>query len=145
MMILIIEAYANVDLYKDRGGVLEGIFGLRYNSQDLDVTVLDGAENPVDNYSKSWLDPFLGVRSKYEFDNNMYFNIRGDLGGLGIGSNITVNFGMYAGYRISELVDVGLGIKQQYIIYDDGEEGASDYYKYSATQHGIVLGVGFKF
>ena len=145
LMILMFEAYANYDLYKDRNGVLEGIFGLRYNSQELDVTVLNGTDSPAGNYSKTWIDPFFGIQSNYDFDNKIYLNIRGDVGGLGIGSLATVNFGMYAGYKISKVIDIGLGFKQQYTLYDDGEEGDADYYKYSAIQHGLTFGIGFTF
>jgi len=145
MRMIIVEAQVIYNVYEQTNGAFQALGGLRYNMQDLELNNTEMQSNIDGKYDQSWIDPFIGVLARYNFSNNMFSNIRLDLGGFGIGSIITFNTNLLLGYMISKHVNIGLGYKYQYLIYDDGEKESSDYYKYSANQSGLVLGIGFHF
>ena len=116
---------------------IDGLGGLRYSSMDVDLDLPSPLPN-VDQ-GKDWVDPYLGLRWRWKFAEKWGTDLRGDICGFGIGSDITwnlvgmVNFkpwkhvGLFGGYRA---------------LYQDYSTGSGDNkFKFDATMHGPVLGL----
>jgi hypothetical protein len=68
---------------------IDGLGGLRYSSMDVDLDL----PSPLPNVDqrKDWVDPYLGLRWQWKFAEKWGTNLRGDIGGFGIGSDFTWN------------------------------------------------------
>lgn len=93
--------------------------------------------------SKDWVDPFVGLRTQIDITEALFLNLRGDVGGFGLGSgvssefswkaqaglsyNVTPRFSTYAGYQILD------------VDYEDGGFG------FDMQFSGPVLGFGYAF
>ncbi len=123
--------------FTDGAHAIDGFGGLRYSSMDVDLDLPSPLPN-VDQ-GKDWVDPYLGLRWQWKFAEKWGTDLRGDIGGFGIGSDITwnlvgmVNFkpwkhvGLFGGYRA---------------LYQDYSTGSGDNkFKFDATMHGPVLGL----
>jgi hypothetical protein len=88
---------------------IDGLGGLRYSSMDVDLDL--PAPLPNVDQGKDWVDPYLGLRWQWKFAEKWGTDLRGDIGGFGIGSDITWNLvgmvkfkpwkhvGLFGGYR----------------------------------------------
>jgi hypothetical protein len=114
---------------------IDGLGGLRYSSMDVD---LDSPGPDVDQ-GKDWVDPYVGLRWQWKFAEKWGSRLRGDIGGFGVGSDLTWNLvglidfkpwkhvGLFGGYRA---------------LYQDYSTGSGDNkFKFDATMHGPVLGL----
>lgn len=122
---------------------VEGLVSLAYFdlSTDLEVRVLNQRQSA--SRDASWIDPLLGVQYSVPFAGKWAYSLRGDIGGFGVGSNLTWQlfttvrrqnsdrFGWYVGYR-------ALGYN-----YEDGS--GRNYQHYDLTQQGPLAGVAISF
>jgi hypothetical protein len=122
---------------------VEGLVSLAYFnlSTDLEVRVLDQRQSA--SRDADWIDPLLGVQYAVPFAGKWTYSLRGDIGGFGVGSNLTWQlftavrrqntdtFGWYLGYR-------ALGYD-----YEDGS--GRNYQRYDLTQQGPLAGISFSF
>jgi hypothetical protein len=98
---------------------IDGLGGLRYSSMDVDLDL----PGPNVDQGKDWVDPYLGLRWRWKFAEKWGTDLRGDIGGFGIGSDIS----LFGGYRA---------------LYQDYSTGSGDNkFKFDATMHGPVLGL----
>jgi hypothetical protein len=123
---------------------LEGLFGFAYFDLSTDLKVRLPNETRKASRDADWFDPMLGLRYSTPFaDGSWTFNMRGDIGGFGMGSDFmyhvtamvhkqqTPTVGWYVGYRVIDF---------------DYEEGrGSKYQRYNLTEQGPGLGVSFSF
>ena len=113
--------------------------GLRYTKQD---TTLNFKPGPSPGLDESWWDPIVGARWQFGFAEGWSLSARGDIGGFGVGADLTwqltgivqwqpwKNVALLAGYRALD---------------QDYEEGCcADRYKWDGILHGPVLGVNFR-
>jgi hypothetical protein len=122
---------------------VEGLVSLAYFnlSTDLEVRVLQ--QRASASRDADWIDPLLGLAYAVPFAGKWTYSLRGDIGGFGVGSNLswqlltvvrrqnTDRFGWYLGYR-------ALGFD-----YEDGQ--GKNYQHYDLTQQGPLAGVAFSF
>jgi hypothetical protein len=92
---------------------------------------------------RSWFDPLLAVRMKLPDAGKWQLQLRGDIGGFGVGSDLTWQVQAYAGYRFSELFQATVGYRSLAIDYEKGE--GADRFKYDVTTFGPVAKLGFNF
>jgi hypothetical protein len=123
--------------------------GVRYVGQDLtlDFTSTGPSEPGDGGFDESWWDPIIGVRwgtgwGKYD---RWMLRLRSDVGGFGVGSDISVNLGANFGYRLSQLVYLTLGGRYLYTDYETGTVGQGDYWAFEGDMFGLLLGLGFRF
>jgi hypothetical protein len=144
------------------GGVfsLEALGGVRYWRQATEATVkLKGTLNIDDlvilsrkrvlvgSGSVDWVDPFVGARAFWEFMPGQKLQLRGDIGGFGIGSQLSwqamatynANFATVNGVK----VDAYLGFRALSVDYTQGSGNTR--YRYDAVQYGPVTGVSMRF
>jgi hypothetical protein len=123
--------------FTDGAHAIDGFGGLRYSSMDVDLDLPSPLPN-VDQ-GKDWVDPYLGLRWQWSFAEKWGTDLRGDIGGFGIGSDITWNLvgmvkfkpwkhvGLFGGYRA---------------LYQDYSTGSGDNkFEFDATMHGPLLGL----
>ena len=94
--------------------------------------------------TESWYDPILIVRIKNPGaspEQPVYYQLRGDIGGFGIGSEITWQIQAYLGYRFSELFQLSAGYRIIGIDYETGS--GENRFKYDIDTSGPVLRLGF--
>ncbi|HEY6506355.1 MAG TPA: hypothetical protein VIZ28_20410 [Chitinophagaceae bacterium] len=128
---------------------LEGGIGFRLvNLQSdltmqVDATVPGGAGPRSRSLSETWVDPVIIGRIKFPSSSKWSFQLRGDLGGFGIGSDFTWQGQADVGYRFSKLFQLGLGYRFIGIDYEKGS--GNDRFKYDVDTYGPVLRFGFHF
>lgn len=93
--------------------------------------------------SRTWLDPILIARAQGAIQQKWVWQLRGDLGGFGIGSDFTWQAQAYAGYRFSKLFQATLGYRYIGIDYDKGT--GADRFLYDVDTYGWVVRLGFRF
>ena len=110
--------------------------GIRYTDMDLKLQ-LGSAPDLKDN--NSWVDPIVGLRWFWHFADKWTLLLRGDVGGFGIGSDITWNGVGFIDYQPWKHVSLFGGYRVLYQDYQDGS--GSELFKFDATMHGPLVGL----
>ena len=119
--------------------------GLRYQRLETTTSLTSGAF-PVSVQSrttKQWLDPIVGLALQYDINDRWFLNGLADIGGFGVGSQLTAQGFLAAGYRWNDRVSTAVGYRALYTDYESGS-GASRF-DYEATMHGPFMSLGFRF
>jgi len=118
--------------------------GLRYNDIDAKVKttgVLDVVRQAKG--SESWVDPLVGAHYTIPFNDQWSANLRGDIGGFGIGSDFA--WQGVATLRWQATPGLGVVAAYRYIAMDYDSGSGNDYFKYDMAMSGPALGVVFTF
>jgi hypothetical protein len=121
----------------------EALFSLAYFdlSADLQVRVLQ--QTVTASRDADWVDPLVGLHYQAPLDGKWSVSLRGDVGGFGVGSDLTLHgwatlvrqntdaFAWYFGYR--------------YIAYDYETGSGLNRQRYDLEQHGPGIGVAWSF
>lgn len=144
---------AKIPLGQDKGGMmyLDLLGGGRYwyLSTDIDVgLIVEDNGNVVSRSispsgSKQWIDPFIGLRTRFQLTKNLMMAFRGDVGGFSVGSKFTWNASGYIGYSLSEMVSLWAGYRALGVNYQSGS--GSSKFVYDVTMQGPAIGMGFRF
>jgi len=122
---------------------LEALLSLAYFdvSADLRARVLQQVRTA--SRDASWVDPLIGLNFEAPMTGKWRYTLRGDIGGFGVGSDLTWHalakvtrqnserFGWYIGYRA--------------IAYDYEDGQGRNYQNYDLVQHGPGAGIAFSF
>jgi hypothetical protein len=94
----------------------EFLAGARYwnISGDLDIAGLASTSD-----TKSWVDPVVGARGTYDFDEHWGASLRGDIGGFGVGSQFTWEALGSLNYSFNRTWMLELGYRYFSVDYDD--------------------------
>lgn len=123
--------------FMDGDHQLDGVAGIRYTILEAGVR-LNNVGQSLDG-DEDWVDPIVGLRYHYAFNDQWTLQLYGDIGGFGASSDFTwqglalidyqpwQNVALVAGYR-------GIGTD-----YETGS--GSDKFTYDATVHGPVIGI----
>ena len=119
----------------DKGPVVIDLMaGARLNGNKQKVeyhgTVLDLSGS----VSKTWVDPILATRMNAPLDGKFGVSLYGDVGGFGIGSDLTWQGIATVNYRISRKISAGIGWRYFKINYDD-----SDGFLYNVAASGPII------
>jgi hypothetical protein len=98
---------------------------------------------PTISGTKEWIDPFVGVRLRFDLPKNFMVVLRGDVGGFDVGSQLSWNLAGYVGYNISRVVSLWAGYRALYVNYESGS--GFDKFVFNVTMYGPVIGMGFRF
>jgi hypothetical protein len=136
---------------KDKMMYLDLLVGGRYwyLSTDVDIgRVLDTNGNQVSRSisqsgSRQWIDPFFGLRTRFQLTKDLMMVFRGDIGGFSIGSQFAWNVSGYLGYSVSEMVSLWVGYRALGVNYQSGS--GNDKFAYDVIIQGPAIGVGFRF
>jgi hypothetical protein len=114
--------------------------GTRYNSIDLELTG-PLRVNPSD--TKDWWDPIIGARVSLPLGKKFSFNVSGDIGGFGVGSDLTWQALPYFNWQFTKCASVQVGYRFLYTDYESGS-GAT-LFKYDILTSGPQVGFTFHF
>ena len=164
-----VELGGGYEIWNNGGGqpstALDVIAGGRYWYQDMSVSAdlaanlsingplgivdLDRTATRVVAKSRTidWIDPFVGLRMRYQGTQGQSFTVRGDIGGFGVGSDFSWH--ALAAYNMRLMttsryaVDAYLGYRALYVDYSKGS--GTTKYEYDVLQHGPVTGLTVRF
>lgn len=120
------------------GGVLNNV----KSGLDLTLNTPTGTVNEKREITKTWVDPTIVARVIYP-TNKWQFQFRGNIGGFGIGSQLSWQLQLYAGYRFSKLFQLSAGYRVMGLDYDKGS--GQDRFLYDVNTFGPVIRFGFHF
>jgi opacity protein-like surface antigen len=89
-----------------------------------------------------WVDPVVGLRVRHQFSPGQELQLRGDIGGFGIGSDLS--WQLFGGYSFA-LGDSWSGVVgYRALSVDFSEEAANGTRGIDLLQHGPIVGVNFR-
>ena len=106
--------------------VFEALAGLRFTSVS-GTTILTPVRGDVRSagFTKSWIDPIVGVRAKAPVGKGWSLEGYGDIGGFGVGCDLTWMLQGRVNWQVSPVVGVGLGYRALYQDYGTGSAATS--------------------
>ena len=116
---------------------VDGLGGLRYTSMKGELGL--PAPLPDVDQRKDWLDPFFGARWIWSFTDKWGLRLRGDVGGFGIGSDLTWNAIGLITFKPWKYVGFGGGYRALYQDYSTGS--GNNRFSHDATMYGPILGL----
>jgi hypothetical protein len=117
--------------------------GARFNSMGGDADFQGPLGLQTVEQDRTWIDPLIGARFATPIAEKWNFEISGDVGGFGVGSDIAVNVWPMAGYEISDKAQFAFGYRILYTRYDSGA-GAS-LFALDVLTMGPVIGAVLEF
>ena len=119
--------------------------GLRYQNLSADTSLISGTYPLEVNRSRTedWLDPIVGVAVQYGFNDRWRLNGIADIGGFGVGSQLTAQGFLTLSYNWTDHFSTAAGYRAIYTNYESGS--GSDRFDYEATLHGPFLSAAFHF
>ena len=121
----------------EQGLIIDGFGGLRYSSMDVELE-LPGPQGDVDQ-RKDWVDPYVGLRWKWNFAEKWAARLRTDVGGFSLGSEVTWNVVGLLDFKPWKNVGFFGGYRMLYQDYSTGSGNSK--FSYDATMHGPALGL----
>jgi hypothetical protein len=115
---------------------LEVIGGVRYFNTEVGISGTPISEN------KNWVDPIVGGRATWRPAKAWTVSGRADVGGFGIGSDLSWSVTAVAAYRVYDF-SVVFGYRIWQADYETGSGG--DLFRYDVITHGPGLGMTFHF
>jgi hypothetical protein len=126
----------------DRKASIDALAGVRYFSltTDMDFNLL-----PDLDWSKDWVDPFVGVIFKTDLSRKISLALRGDIGGFGIGgaSDFVWGASVQLGYDVSKKSTLWFGYRVLDFDYDDGT--GEDLFEWNMATSGFQVGLAYRF
>jgi hypothetical protein len=93
----------------------------------------------------SWVDPLIGLQYNVPFADRWRFNLRGDVGGFGVGSDFSYQALVNVGWQATDAVHLILGYRVIGFDYEDGNRGSRNYQRFDLTEQGPLAGIAFSF
>ncbi len=116
--------------------------GARYLGTDSQVDFTDLLVTDVEG-DEDIVDPIVGFAARLPLGGKFHFHARGDVGGFGVGSDLTWQGQASFGYKPSKLISIWLGYRA--LGYDLDLEKRAGALGLDIVLHGPQLAVGFQF
>jgi hypothetical protein len=118
---------------------IDAMGGVRLTSMSVSASFALG---PSLSQTRTWVDPFVGARGRLQFAPRWDVELRGDVGGFGVGSQVSLNTYLLLGYRFTLFghpAEAFGGYKAQWQDYRSGGFG------WDNVLHGPLLGLNVTF
>ncbi len=102
-----------------------------------------GTEEVSENKTATWYDPVIITRLATDIDGKWLFQFRGDVGGFGVGSDITWQLGGYVGYRFTKVFQLTGGYR--ILSMDYNKDVKNTQFVFNVDEFGPVIRLGFNF
>jgi hypothetical protein len=122
---------------------LQFTFGGRYVDLTNRLTVDGPSQVRRAEASESWFDPTIGLRYVAPLGEKWVFNGAADIGGFGIGSDLTWFMAANIAYRMTQHTQFYAGFR--YIDFDYESGNGLDRFKFDMAQYGPLAGFRFEF
>jgi hypothetical protein len=113
----------------------EPLAGVRYNS--LSTTVI-GTLGRQASGNREWVDPIIGTNLTLPLSEKVALHLRGDIGGFGVGSDLTWQLYPRVSWRFHRHFSVDAGYRLLYMDYLDG--GQANRFDLEVLIHGPQVG-----
>jgi hypothetical protein len=120
------------------GGSLDLLAGIRRVSASAALAADAGTLTEADG---GFTDPIVGARFRRDLTEKLWANIRGDVGGFGVGSDFSWFSSAAGGFRVSKLISLDFG----YRIWDFDYESDEELKKLDLALAGFGGGLTFHF
>lgn len=122
---------------------LEALFSLAYFDLSADLRVRLLQQVRTASRDASWVDPLVGLNYEIPVSGKWRFTLRGDIGGFGVGSDLTWHALTKFTYEQSDRFNWYLGYRAIAYDYEDGS--GRNFQNYDLVQHGPGAGIAFHF
>jgi hypothetical protein len=119
---------------------LEVLGGVRYNNV-MDEVKFQGPLGAQGSRTEEWWDPFVGARWTLPIKEKSRVDLRGDVGGFGIGSDLALQGEATLHLGLASWAEGVLGYRALYMDYENGDDG----FLYKVTSYGPMVGLTFLF
>jgi hypothetical protein len=125
---------------------LEALFSLAYLdlSTDLKVTSTGGLDAKAST-SADWIDPLIGLQYNVPFADVWRLNLRGDIGGFGVGADLTYQLLGNVRWQANDRLGVAFGYRLIAFDYEEGNEDGPHYQRYDLVEQGPFVGLTIDF
>ena len=113
-------------------------------SADINVITPGGGVKMSSSKSNTWVDPLLVTRLKKVVNEKWLFQLRADIGGFGVGSQFAWQLQPDIFYRVSKLLQFGLGYRIISMDYNN-DSGGGDRFVYDMDEYGPQIRIGLNF
>lgn len=121
----------------------EVLAGARYFRQDLGINLSAGGPGVNVGDTADWIDPVIGAAFATSLSDKWSFQLMGDIGGFGVGSQFTWQAWADFDWRFSKLASLALGYR--HLDWDYKEGSGATRFSYDAYLTGPTVGVTFNF
>jgi hypothetical protein len=127
----------------NRHWFVDALAGGRYTNLSMSASLNDGSSP---SQSKSWVDPFIGARVRLEMTPTWDFQLRGDIGGFGVGSQFSWNLVALIGHRFALFGTAAEAIAGFKALEQDYRTGSGDRaFRWNNILWGPVVGLSARF
>ncbi len=118
----------------------DGLAGIRYTA--LDAAINLNNLGVTLNGDQDWVDPIVGVRYSYSFNDQWSLRLYGDIGGFGVSSDLTWQALGLVDFQPWKNVAIVAGYRAIYTDYETGSP--SERFVYDATVQGPIIGLDIR-
>ena len=93
--------------------------------------------------TQDWWDPIVGGNFSQPLGRNFSFNLRGDIGGFGVGSELTWQLLPSLSWQFADWGSIEAGYRWVYADYESGS--GPNLFKYDMLNQGFQVGLTFHF
>lgn len=122
---------------------LEALFSLAYFDLSADLSLRVLQQQASASRDADWVDPLVGLNYRLPFAEKWTLDLRGDVGGFGVGSDLTLHGWVKLVRQNSESFSWYFGYR--YIGYDYETGEGINYQRYDLSQHGPGIGLAWSF
>lgn len=122
---------------------LEALFSLAYFDVSADLRARLLQQVRTASRDADWIDPLVGLNYEVPVSSRWRFALRGDLGGFGVGSDLTWHALTKFSYQQSDRFAWYVGYRAIAYDYEDGS--GRNYQHYDLVQHGPGAGIAISF
>jgi opacity protein-like surface antigen len=117
--------------------------GGRYTHLRTTATLTTPLNTRDARIDQDWFDPFVGAQAFLPLSKALQLQLRGDVGGFGVGCTFTWQATARLNWQVSRVVRLGLGYRW---LDQDFETGSgTDYFKWDVLTQGPLLAAGVTF
>lgn len=114
--------------------------GFRLISLGANLELTPGLLNGISRYyTRTWIDPVIGLRTRTYVTDWLFIPIRGDIGGFGANSELTWQALAGVGFQVSRWFGIVVGYRGLGYQYDQAG------FRYDVVTHGPIIGLDFEF
>ena len=132
----IVDMWIGYRLFENERTWVELVGGVRWIYLNNEIETMGGLELERDD---SWFDPHIGIRAKHYLGEKFYVAGGFDIGGFGVGSDLTWQTATTLGYKVNEHLAFEVSYRFLSVDYDD--EGLL----YDTETNGFLLGFAYTF
>jgi hypothetical protein len=115
---------------------IEALAGVRYYHLGAEIDLDPG---PSFDGDQDWIDPVVGARGLFHVTRDLTFNVEGNIGGFGVGSDLSWQLIAGVDWRVARCFSLDAGWMILDVDYEDGD------FAFDVRMSGPYIGVTFRF